>query len=249
MSRQRKAANLSRRQAVVKERDSAEGDPVESKPTEFIQKLQSQLSPNSAPKSCDDHFSHFLRRENVKTALEYSKKLTAPIPNAQRAIADPQFEKEEAAKHVRNNENAREAVRRIVSIQNGSSKDRLRVNYMTCIEKFGRHETDKYLPPKPAVIPHPSMASHPEKTPRVGVDTGSPEVQVAILTSKILNLSRHLETAKTDRHNKRNLRLLVHRRQKMLKYLRRKERGGPRYQNIMENLGLSDAAWKGEISM
>ena len=52
-----------------------------------------------------------------------------------------------------------------------------------------------------------------------------------------------------DKANKRNLRLLVHRRQKLLRYLRQKERGGPRFQNVLETLGLTEGMWKGEISM
>lgn len=82
---------------------------------------------------------------------------------------------------------------------------------------------------------------------RVGPDTGSAEVQVAILTTKINVLADNL--GKKDKHNKRNLRLLVHKRQKLLKYLRRKERGGPRWQHLMDKLGLGDAMWKGEISL
>lgn len=82
---------------------------------------------------------------------------------------------------------------------------------------------------------------------RSGPDTGSSEVQIAILTTKINNLANNLHNK--DKNGKRDLRLLVHRRQKLLKYLRRKERGGPRWQNIVELLGINDAMWKGEISL
>lgn len=248
MSRRRKAANLTRQQALTKEREASLGDPIESKPTEFIQKLRSQADPNGSS-SHDGHYNHFLREEGVQSAFEYSKDLTAPVAHPDRALADPQYEKEEAQRHSQADAHSRDAVRRIIDLQSGNTKDRLRVNFMTCIEKFGRHRTDSVLPSKPAAAPISSTGAHAEKTPRVGPDTGSPEVQIAILTSKILNLARHLKTANTDRHNKRNLRILVHKRQKMLKYLRKKERGGPRYQHVMESLGLSDAAWKGEISL
>ena len=82
---------------------------------------------------------------------------------------------------------------------------------------------------------------------RAGPDTGSSEVQIAILTTKINVLAANLH--KKDKDNKRSLRLLVHRRQKLLQYLRRKERGGPRWQNVVEQLGINDAMWKGEISL
>lgn len=258
LSRQRKAANLSRRQELAKERDAALGNPVESKPTQFIERLQAQMNPEHQANSdqtnseypYNGHNNHFLRRkEDVLSGIEYARTLSRPVANPDRDIADPQAEKESMNKHAEGSATAETAVQRIVDIRNGTSKDRLRVNFMTCIETFGRHNTDKSLLSQPRPVVPQSESPRPQKTPRVGPDTGSPEVQISILTAKILNLSRHLQTANTDKHNKRNLRLLVHKRQKMLKYLRRKERGGPRYQKVMEDLGLSDAAWKGEISM
>lgn len=249
LSRQRKAANLSRRKVLAEERKTALGDPVESKPTDFVQQIKTQSDPEEKTSTFDGNANHFLTEDNLDTAFAYSKDLTSPVRASDRDTVDPQLHKEAMEKHSQNHTNAEEAVRRIVNLNSGSHKDRLRANIITCIQKFGRHETDSHLPPKPAAQPPPGTVAYPEKTPRVGTDTGSPEVQVAILTAKILNLSRHLEGTKKDLHNKRNLRLLVHRRQKMLKYLRRKERGGPRYQWVMENLGLSDAAWKGEITL
>lgn len=254
LSRQRKAANLSRQQTLREEREAALGDPVKSKPTPFIQSIQAIQNPQSTQNESSteggapsDALNYFVSRPELQDALEYSKELTSPVENPVRETADPQLEKEAAERHLQEHRNAQEAIKRIVSLSNGNSKDRLRVVIQKCIETFGRHNTDKFLPPKPAAA---VQSSHPEKTPRAGPDTGSPEVQVAILTAKILNLSRHLETiGKRDKHNKRNLRLLVHKRQKLLKYLRRKERGGPRWQNLMETLGLFDAAWKGEISL
>lgn len=244
-SRQRKAANLSRRQALAREREGSLGDPVESKPTPFIEELKGTKTQISA----DAALNHFISPEGLQEALEYSKNLTSPLENPDRETADPQLEKEAAERHLEEHRNAQEAISRIININNGNNKDRTRLLIQKCIDTFGRHNTDKILPPKPAAVAHDSSTVHPEKTPRVGPDTGSPEVQVAILTAKIINLSRHLQSANKDKHNKRNLRLLVHKRQKLLRYLRKKERGGPRWQHLIETLGLSDAAWKGEISM
>lgn len=88
------------------------------------------------------------------------------------------------------------------------------------------------------------------RTPRAGPDTGSSEVQIAILTAKIRVLADSQEVVgHKDKVNKRNLRLLVHRRQKLLKYLRRKERGSERWTNVVDKLGLTDGTWKEEISL
>ncbi|KAF9893143.1 hypothetical protein FE257_012554 [Aspergillus nanangensis] len=248
-SRQRKAANLSRRQALTQEREGSLGDPVQSESTPFVQQLKATQSGPQVSAASDGDLNYFLNSERLEEALEYSKTLTSPLENLDRDTADPQLEKEMAERHLQQHQNAQAAIDRIVNINNGNTEDQMRLRIQQCIEKFGRHNTDKQFPPKPAAVSHQSATAHPEKTPRVGQDTGSPEVQVAILTAKILNLSRHLQTTNKDMHNKRNLRILVHKRQKLLRYLRKKERGGPRWQYLVETLGLSDAAWKGEISM
>ncbi|PYH40253.1 mitochondrial 37S ribosomal protein uS15m [Aspergillus saccharolyticus JOP 1030-1] len=242
-SRQRKAANLSRRKALADEREEALGDPVRSEPTPFIEELQkTSVSPN-------ERLNFYLARKDYERALAYSRNLTAPLENPNRDTADPQLEKEQVDDHLKQHENAKKAMDRILDLASGNNQDRMRINIQKCIETFGRHNTDKKLPPKPAGVAPENATVHPPKDPRCGIDTGSSEVQVAILTSKIINLTRHLEHTNKDKHNKRNLRLLVHKRQKLLRYLRRRERGGPRWQHLVETLGLSDAAWKGEISM
>jgi len=135
----------------------------------------------------------------------------------------------------------------------------MRVNITRCVETFGRHNTDRIFPPKApslsrsgaeevrTVRPETNVAATAK---RVGPDTGSSEVQIAILTAKIKTLADFLQArGKGDKHNKRNLQLLVHRRQKLLQYLRRKERGGPRWQHCIETLGLTEGTWRGEISL
>ena len=152
-----------------------------------------------------------------------------------------------AAQQKQEQENAEEALKRISSLSLGSSKDRLRVNIQRCITDFGRHNTDDTLTSRPEA---PFEGIQTEKTPRIGPDTGSSEVQIAILTAKIRTLADFLESRGTmDKANRRNLTLLVHRRAKLLKYLRRKERGGPRWENLVERLGLVDGTWKGEITL
>ena len=66
-------------------------------------------------------------------------------------------------------------------------------------------------------------------------DTGSPEVQVAILTSRIQYLTEHLKEHKIDHHSRRGLLKLVGQRRNMLDYLRRKDI--ERYRSLIERLG------------
>lgn len=71
---------------------------------------------------------------------------------------------------------------------------------------------------------------------RVENDTGSPEVQVAILTERITNLTEHFKTHRKDRHSRRGLLMLVSRRRSLLDYLKRKDES--RYQAIIQSLGI-----------
>ena len=67
-------------------------------------------------------------------------------------------------------------------------------------------------------------------------DTGSPEVQVALLTARIEHLSGHFKTHKKDHHSRRGLLQLLNRRRSLLDYLKKKD--GERYKTLIEKLGL-----------
>ncbi|GLZ04409.1 30S ribosomal protein S15 [Actinomadura sp. NBRC 104412] len=67
-------------------------------------------------------------------------------------------------------------------------------------------------------------------------DTGSPEVQVALLTRRINDLTEHLKEHKHDHHSRRGLLLLVGQRRRLLKYLANKDIN--RYRRLIERLGL-----------
>ena len=67
-------------------------------------------------------------------------------------------------------------------------------------------------------------------------DTGSPEVQVAMLTQRIRDLTEHLRVHNHDHHSRRGLLLLVGRRRRLLDYLKRTEIA--RYRSLIERLGL-----------
>lgn len=67
-------------------------------------------------------------------------------------------------------------------------------------------------------------------------DTGSPEVQIALLTTRITELTEHLKTHKKDHSSRRGLLKMVGRRNSLLKYLTKEDRA--RYQSIIGRLGL-----------
>ena len=67
-------------------------------------------------------------------------------------------------------------------------------------------------------------------------DTGSPEVQVALLTARIVHLTEHFKTHKKDHHSRRGLLMMVNRRRSLLDYLHRKD--ADRYKALIEKLGL-----------
>jgi small subunit ribosomal protein S15 len=67
-------------------------------------------------------------------------------------------------------------------------------------------------------------------------DTGSPEVQVALLSARISHLTEHFKEHKHDHHSRRGLLRMVNQRRKLLDYLHRKD--ATRYQNLIKRLGL-----------
>lgn len=67
-------------------------------------------------------------------------------------------------------------------------------------------------------------------------DTGSPEVQIALLTERINNLSEHFGTHKKDHHSRRGLLIMVGRRKRLLEYL--KQKNAESYAEVIKKLGL-----------
>lgn len=67
-------------------------------------------------------------------------------------------------------------------------------------------------------------------------DTGSPEVQVAILSERIVNLTEHLKVHKKDFHSRRGLLIMVGQRRRLLDYVKRKD--ASRYEGLIKRLGL-----------
>ncbi|KAL2069960.1 hypothetical protein VTL71DRAFT_14640 [Oculimacula yallundae] len=260
-AKQRRDSNLSRQAELQEQRKAALGDPVRGITTPFLESFDdvggSALSTipveGSSIKSADDVLlNHFLKPSEVEASIKHSLALTEPVVAKIRDFADPVIEAEQKKVHEEGHAKAVAAMARILSLANSSQQEKTRANVVRCIEKFGRHNTEKVL--KPRATPNPATLGDkplPEKTPRAGPDTGSSEVQIAILTAKIRVLANQLEMkgGQKDKVNKRNLRLLVHKRQKLLRYLRTKERGGERWQHLVNTLGLSEGTWQGEISL
>ena len=71
---------------------------------------------------------------------------------------------------------------------------------------------------------------------RSSSDTGSPEVQIAVLSERISNLTEHFKSHNKDNHSRRGLLKLVSQRRRLLDYLKNKDEG--RYQTIIDQLGI-----------
>jgi ribosomal protein S15 len=277
----KKAANLTRRSELEQGRVASLGDPVRGTPTPFVGSFETgkPITYEEGTKIPQDtlHLNYAFEPKVVERQLKRSEKLAVPLSElvenkapvkkypwaeslryesttTQVQKTAEEIEEQNKKDHAR----AAEAIARITALENGSSKDRMRVNITRCVDTFGRHNTDKIFPPRAPPLRNLAAETHPvrpetnvaEVAKRIGPDTGSSEVQIAILTAKIKTLADFLGTrGKGDKHNKRNLRLLVHRRQKLLHYLRRRERGGPRWQHCIETLGLTEGTWRGEISL
>lgn len=74
---------------------------------------------------------------------------------------------------------------------------------------------------------------------RADKDTGSPEVQVSLITGRIKYLTDHFKANKKDFHSRRGLQSLVNKRRKLLQYLKRKD--SARYLTLIQGLGLRDS--------
>ncbi|CAJ2511393.1 Uu.00g070180.m01.CDS01 [Anthostomella pinea] len=259
---QRKNAHLKRREEIDSVRTAQAGDPVRGLTTPFVESFDSAgQAPLSKPPVDDDGnpleephelptsphiLNNLIHKAEMDSAVENAYVLTQPLETAMTDV-DPQLLQKAREEHDQQHAKAIEALQRITHLDKGSAKDRRHANIRRCVETFGRHETDLTLRPKAL-----SRGQEREEQPvRGGLDTGSSEVQIAILTAKIRALANELEKGRgyRDKVGKRDLRLMVHRRQRLLRYMDRKERGSDRWQHMMETLGLSDATWKNQITL
>ena len=258
-AQQRKNANLKRQGEIQQTQEENAGHPIWGKPTPFAESLdsagQSKLSeklktPEHAPQELPRSpalRNYFITEQELTQMADHAYALTKPMVSVLESQLEISSEEERTRQHEDKHARAMVAIRRITSLQNASAKDRLHVNIRRIVDEFGRHKTDKFLAPKPQSI-SPSTTEMPG---RAGPDTGSSEVQIAILTTKIRALAHALESGRgyKDKMNKRNLRLLLHRRQRLLRYMEKKEKGSERWTNLIEKIGLTPATWKGQIEV
>ncbi|RYP42104.1 hypothetical protein DL767_000469 [Monosporascus sp. MG133] len=263
---QRKNAHLERRSVLEAKRAALRGDPVRGVTTPFVESFDSAGQAEQSTPPTDEHgnplaephalptsphvLNNLVSADELEQAVANAYVLTRPEPSTIMEESDPDPAQEEArlAEHDAAHARAVEALRRITHLDAGSAKDRRHANVRRCVETFGRHNTDSILRPRAPARGHENK----EETPvRAGPDTGSSEVQIAILTAKIRALANELEKGRgyKDKVGKRNLRLLVHRRQRLLQYMERKERGSDRWKHLIETLGLTEATYKGQITL
>lgn len=212
---------------------------------------EAATKPIPEPAEEEKYLNNFVTKNELHRSLEFSRLLTEPIASGPRETRDPEKEAREFHEHKAYHKTAVEILNRIVSVNNSSSKDRTRINVQRIVDTFGRHNTDQHLKPKAlSTMSKDAAIRQAEPTPRSGPDVGSSEVQIGILTAKIRVLAdRYDGENRMDKANKRNLRLLLHRRQKLLKYMFRRERGSERWHNLVQKLGLTEATWKGQIEV
>ncbi|ORY60043.1 uncharacterized protein BCR38DRAFT_488236 [Pseudomassariella vexata] len=258
---QRKAAHAEIKEKIAAERSVKLGDQIRGLTTPFVESFDSAgQAPLSTPPTDDDGnpleephslptsphlLNNLASREELNKAIKRAYTLTKPMVE-HRDTVDPEKENEALEKHTRDHLKAKEALSRIVHLDNGNAKDRRHANIRRCIETFGRHITDKKVKQKAL-----SRGIEEQARPvRAGPDTGSSEVQIAILTAKIRALANELEKGRgyKDKVGKRDLRLMVHKRQRLLRYMERKERGSGRWTHMIETLGLGEATWKNQIT-
>ncbi|TDZ39629.1 30S ribosomal protein S15 [Colletotrichum sidae] len=263
-AQQRKAANEKRQSEIRAERDANWGDPIHGITTPFVESFDYAGQVAKTPEVRDDKgniiddghplpttpglLNHLITQEELDLVIQKAYTLTKPVRSENRDFADPAAEEVAEKTHEENHVKAVEAMRRILSMDNANSKIILHTNIKRCVEEFGRHKTDNFLRQKPiSALVDPNAPPKPE---RAGPDTGSSEVQIAILTAKIRKLAQELSQNRgyKDKHNKRNLRVLCHRRQRLMKYMEKRERGSERWTNMLEKLGLSPATWQEQIS-
>lgn len=265
---ERVARNVARRKELTVERTVAHGDPIQGLPTPFLESFDSAGQAATSPARLDGEgkpiaaghalptsphiLNYRLTQAEVDEAVAESYELTAPVeggPKSALVLNDPGLESlfNSVEGHEARHFKAVETLRRITTLDNACSRDRRFANIRRIVDEFGRHNTD-------ATVRQKGLAwNRTERVEKIrgGPDTGSSEVQIAILTAKIRVLAKMYAGPKgnKDKHNKRNLRLLLHRRQKLLKYMQRRERGSGRWQHMIETLGLSPATWEGQIEV
>ncbi|KAJ9119206.1 hypothetical protein QFC22_003698 [Naganishia vaughanmartiniae] len=137
---------------------------------------------------------------------------------------------------------ASEQLMRILDLRNAASRGIRTVNVRRIVQVFG------------GPVDVASAASSTSAPPAERLDTGSSQVQAAILTHRIRSLADHIAANPRDVHNRKNLRALVHQRAKVLRYYRKRVsrsngEGLAVYEELLDKIGVDRRAVEGEITV
>lgn len=227
----RKKANIQRQKVLQSERSPANFDPIIGSPTEFTKSL---LVPPQVWSTTTLKDSLYFTDSEVKgvqsavNAAQHARLDAEPIdllashtlpstPQVDLTLDSIKAQRKEEIDEA--SARASEASSRILALHNANSRTVRALNTSRAVSAFARREGD----------------------------TGSSEVQAAVLTVRIIAEQRHLQTNRKDVHGKRGFRGLIHQRQKILKYLRRES--VERYFKCIARLGLTDKAVTTEITL
>jgi small subunit ribosomal protein S15 len=174
----------------------------------------------TSPADLDLLFKH-LPESGLARATYLSDTTTSPTDLARRVS-------EETPAQV----SASEQLMRVLDLRNADSRGIRTTNIRRIVQVFGG----------------PTSTSEPTSEPTTErLDTGSPAVQAAIMTHRIRLLASHIAQNPRDVHNRKNLRELVHRRAKVLRYLKRRAGDGEGYEALLDKIGVDRRAVEGEV--
>jgi small subunit ribosomal protein S15 len=209
--------------------------PLPNRPSLFSNHLTSETD-------LDFLFKH-LPEAGLARATYLAESATSPDELSRRAA-------EETPAQVQ----ASEQLMRILDLRNAASRGIRTVNVRRIVEVFGG-PVDASASDSSASPSTPSPSSSSNTPPQVErLDTGSSQVQAAILTHRIRLLADHIAANPRDVHNRKNLRALVHQRAKILRYYKKRVsrsngEGLGVYEELLDKIGVDRRAVEGEITV
>lgn len=221
-----KKENLLKRAARKAEFEKSRPSPILSKPTPFFNTLH---TPASAFANQTDT-QHFLTDADRQYLYEQVPRDTVEKRNLSAV--------EGFDEALKNEEKKVETIKKIIGLQNANAKAVQLYNIQKAIDWFKRKEGDTGSPE----VEGEEWTSWDD-----GLFADHHTITAAILTVRILNLHSHMQQHRKDKHNYKQLREMVHKRARVLKYLKRKSQ--ERYYKCLEELGLEPRAVEGEITM
>ncbi|CAG8698462.1 15730_t:CDS:10 [Cetraspora pellucida] len=212
-----KKKNIAKKLSKLEAEKASMPDPIVGIPSEFTKSLLQPLNvyKGAADPNAPQYMNYFLNEKDEDLLFEKTPMKVAEEVEKSHKVGSEEVDN--LIGLIEEEKKKAEILKSLVSLHNSNAKSIMMYNVKKTVEEFGRNEND----------------------------TGSAEVQAAILTVRILNLYGHLQNNRKDKHNYRGLRKLVHKRQKLLKYLKRESL--ERYFTTIKKLGLDERVIEGEI--